>query len=442
MVRQRIALLTALLLAMLSPAALFAQEPEVTIPVAVVALEGSWESPDDGETCQLVWQSAGTPTLRVTGGDGSRVRQDLESGELATIPEVADGLVCVFRVDVGIEEARRYRLSIEGAELVDVTLADLDDLAGTLVLPVATGAEGDYELATDDYLDLDLAGGDLRPAEVRPEVPSAPDEEPAAPAGTPASAAIEGRLARPEIQLFVFESLTMPAGEGCRVDVLDDDAVLLVTASTGLYRSELTLRHGGTPVSGGESPMGEAGCLFSFSLRLPAADDYTFIYQEIELARIPFTAMADRDTPYLLAVDETGNRTPQGGVPLSAPAPAAGDMQGGSLGNGQYRVVGRLDLWTSGPDDAPFGCAAGPYQTGIYPGAQVVVRDDAGAIIGYGTLSYSERSGSTVCAFDFAVTVPEAGFYTFELGNGDRVVRSFEELELWSWRVFIRTGGP
>lgn len=189
--------------------------------------------------------------------------------------------------------------------------------------------------------------------------------------------------------------------------------------------------------------MAAAGCLFTFALHLPAADVYTFTYRDSELATIPFMEMEALTAPYLLAIDAEGNRSPDRGIPLATPVMTSQETShSGPLADGQFQIVGRLNLWTSGPDDAPFGCAAGPYSSGIYPGAQVVVRDQTGTIIGYGDLAYSDRSGSTVCAFDFTVTVPEAAFYTFEFGNGASVVRSFADLELWNWHIYIDTAAP
>lgn len=440
MSRTRIVLIIGLLLSLLSPIAILAQERDVRIPVAVVALEGSWES-DDGQACELAWISAGTPTLRVIASDGTRFRQDLVGGTLQTVPDIDDALACLFAVDVEISDARRYLVSIEGAEIVEIASADLANLEGTIVLPVEMNAEGDYELATDDYLEL-VPGDDggLRPAETRPSAPVAPP----LPDGTPVSQDILGQVLNVEIQVFVFEDLMTPAGDGCRVDAIDDDALVRIDASSGQYRSRLSLRHDGIPMTARTSPMGEAGCLFTFPMRLPAADTYAFTFQDHDLAAIPFDDLHERESAYLLAIDRAGNRTPQDGMAIARPAlPVdAPARESGEVGDGTYRIVGRVNLWLSSPADAPFGCAAGPTRTGVYPGAQVVAYDGLGAVVGYGTLAFSGRAGTTVCSFDVVVTVQEAEFYVLELGNGHREVRSFADLELWNWHVFIDSASP
>jgi hypothetical protein len=439
MFRSRIVLAIGLLLSLMPPIAILAQERDVTIPLAVVALEGSWES-EDGQACELAWISAGTPTLRVIASDDTRFRQDLVGGELRTIPEVDDRLACVFTVDVQIGDARRYIVSIEGAELVEIASVDLDDRTGTIVLPVEMGADGHYELVTEDYLELEPGeDGELRPAETRPT-----DPEPQRPDATPIAQDIRGQVLNVEVQVFVFEDLMAPSRDGCRVDALDDDAMVRIDASSGLYHSRLSLRHDGIPVTARTSPMGEAGCLFAFPMRLPAADTYAFTFQDQDLAAIPFEDLHGRESAYLLAIDRAGNRTPEDGMPLARPAlPVAAPVtESGDLGDGTYRIVGRVNLWLADRDDAPFGCAAGPTRTGVYPGAQVVAYDAQGAVVGYGTLSFPGRAGTTVCSFDVAVTVQEAEFYVLELGNGHREVRSFADLELWNWHVFIDTASP
>ena len=458
MLANRLLPLLALIAALLVPAPALAQPAGATIPVAVAARDGSWQPAGD-TGCELIWDRAGTPTLRVRASSGDRVREDLVGGEQMEVPEAGPGTWCVFQIELSTADARDYTFSLEGAELATVDAADIDALGGTLVLPVTMDDNGDYALATDSYLDLPL--GDTIP---RPSVPTEPDATPTAtdeviiasptpaatpgiamPAGTPVSADIAGRLVDVELQLFVPDAMAAEADGGCRINASESASVLNVEASTGRYRSELTLQTAGVPVTPSESPTGEAGCLFTFPLHLPAADVYTFRYQDATLAEIPFTDMTAASEPFLLAIGAEGVLTPEPvapiATPLATPMATPSSARSDQLADGQHTVVGRLNLWTNGEDDAPFGCAAGPYRSGVYPGAQVVVRDESGAIIAYTELRFSDRSGPTVCAFDFTVTVPEAAFYSFELGNGDTVVRSQQDLELWNWRLFIDTGG-
>ena len=458
MLANRLLPLVAMIAALIVPAPLIAQAADITIPIAIIARDGSWQPAGD-TGCELVWDRAGTPTLRVRASNGDRVREDLVQGEQMEVPEAGPGTWCVFQVDLSTTDSRSYTFSLEGAELATVDATDIDALSGSLVLPIALAEGGDFGLATDSYLDLPL--GDTNP---RPPVVTEPNATPTAtdavviasptPAGTPGIAMAEGTPVSPdiagqlvdtEIQLFVPEDMAAKADGGCGISASESASVLIVEASTGRFRSELTLHTDGVPVTPAESPTGEAGCLFTFPLHLPAADVYTFRYQDTTLAEIPFTDMTATSEPFLLAIGAEGVLTPAVvapvATPLATPMATPSSARSDQIADGQHTVVGRLNLWTNGEADAPLGCAAGPYRSGVYPGAQVVVRDESGTIIAYTELRFSDRSGPTVCAFDFTVTVPEASFYSFELGNGDTVVRSQHDLELWNWRLFIDTGG-
>ena len=448
----RIALFATLLLSLLPTAVTAQDDPAsgITFPIAVVALEGSYEVADDDQACELVWESAGTPTLRVTASGGSRFRQDLVAGNLATIPDVDDAQACVFIVEAALPEARRYEVTLEGADLVTLASADLEDLEGAVVLPVEMDREGQYGLAADDYLDivLDDVDGGLRPVETDTTPDPEPEEQdvdqpeptPTQPAPTAVPSAHDGKVIEVDVLLFVYEDVTLPTDDGCAIDSTDE-AVLVAESSSGVFSSRWTPRDHGAPVDAAESPVGEPGCVFQRTLRLPGADTFTFLFGDEQLAVVAFPDLENLGGALLLAIDRNGNRTPDEIVTVTPSATP--DAQGGpgtAPTEGRHEVVGRVNLWTSSPDDAPFGCAAGPTRTGVYPGAQIVVRDGSGQIIGYGTLAYSDRSGSTVCAFDFTASVPATEFYVFELPNGHRHVASVEELELWNWHVFIDTG--
>ena len=450
MIRIRIALFATLLLGLL-PAITIAQEAEVTFPIGVVALEGSYDVADDGTTCELAWESAGTPTLRITSSDGARFRQDLVAGELATLPDVDDAQACVFVVEAAVPDARRYTVSIEGAEIVEIVAADLEDLQGAVVLPVEMDRDGEYALVTDDYLDLvlDDVDGGLRPVETeRAPQPTPEETEAAQPDETPAPVATavpsehDGKVIEAAVLLFVYDDFTVLTEDGCRVDALEEDAALVAESSSGVFRSKWTPRDHGMPVAATESPVGEAGCVFQRTIRLPGADTYTFIFGDEQLAVVPFADLEGMEGALLLAVDRNGNRTPEQPEIVEPSATPLATSPESAAPQGEHEVVGRVNLWTSSPEDAPFGCAAGPTRTGLYPGAQVVVRDENGTIIGYGALAYSDRSGPKVCSFDLTVVVPESAFYVFELGNGSRYVISAAELELWNWHIFIDTGWP
>lgn len=313
MLATRLLPILAVIAALLLPAPALAQDAEVVIPVAVVAQDGSWQASGDGTGCELVWDRAGTPTLRVHGSGGDRVREDLVGGEQMALPEAGPGTSCVFEIEVSTVGSRRYEFSLEGAELATVDAADIEALAGTLVLPVVLGDEGDYALATDTYLDLPLADTADRPPVSIPATDEGGLASPT-PAGTPVSADIAGQVVDVVVELFVPEAMSVRTDGGCRISAGDDAAVLRLEASTGRYRSELSLRTDGVPVTVQESPTGAAGCLFTFPLHLPAADVYTFHYGDATLAEVRFTDMLDWTEPYLITVG-----TPERATPIATP---------------------------------------------------------------------------------------------------------------------------
>lgn len=454
MSRSRVFMICAVVLALLSPAAILAQDARIGFPVAVVALEGSYETSDDGEGCQLVWQNAGTPTLRVASSTGDRFRQDLVDGELVTLPGVDEALSCLFRVDVSVTGGGSYTISIEESDLTRVSDDDLEALSATMVLPVETGDEGEFVLATDDYIDLELeveaapapgsadrsVPGVLRKVEVQPVGQTATPE---APGATPQV----GDPVDVEVHVLAHGDLMIRMRSGCRIALGDNQAILTAVGSPGDARAELTLTRNGKVVNEETSPTGEPGCLFRTTMELSPADEYVFRIGEIDLAAVPFNVLASQDEPLLLQIDRDGNRT-EGVEITEAMTPEAGTepvIQGGPIGNGpageaQFLIVGQLDFWSDEVEMTSQGCAGGPGNDDIGPGSQVIVRNEAGAIIGYGTLEDSARSGNGGCSYDFTVTVPGTRFYEVELGDRGSVVYSGIELDSTGWRMVLETG--
>jgi hypothetical protein len=336
MSRSRILLFCALVFALLSPAAILAQNARVEFPIAVVAVEGAHEPSADGTVCQLVWERVGTPTLRVASSSGDRFRQDLMDGELVTLPDVADGRACLFDVDVSIVGGRSLDISLEGSELVEVSRDDIENLSATMVLPVEVGTEGEIVLAANDYLDMDLS-------------PAAGSVETQAPTSASTGQAVPGVL---------------------RKVAIAPDA--------------------------------------------PQA-----------------TAEATPELP---------DATPQTGATPMVEATAEPAAEAGPIGDGTYRIVGQLDFWSGQAVTTDLGCTGGSGNEDIGPGAQVVVRNEVGAIIGYGVLDDTDRSGEDGCSYDVAIVVPEATFYVVELGDRGSVVYGFDELESTGWRMHLETG--
>jgi hypothetical protein len=470
MSRTRVIVLITLLFTLVPPSALLAQDAQTEFPVAVAALEGAFEPSADGQGCELLWQNAGTPTLRVASSNGDRYREDLVGGQLISLPDVDEGRLCLFVVEVAIGEGRSYEFSLEGSDLARISEDEIANLTGTAVLPVEMDQDGEFVLASDDYLDVELdlnaqpdtgavtdsgegtesgsrgadAPGGLRPV----EPPQQETEEATALAtpGTPGATPVVGGEIRATVNLFVYKDLEIKRTGGCRVTLADEDAFLTVETSTGDVADEESLTVQGRTVNEETSPLGERGCLFEFTMNLAPSDSYTFRVGGVELATVPAATLQAQDEPLLLAIDSKGNRTPAI-ESVTEPAPEATpgeasmlDVQSGPLGDGQFQIVGRLDLLSDETIVTDAGCTGGPGNEDISPGAQVIIRNESDTIIGYGVLQDSGRTGVEGCSYDFVVIVPDATFYVIEVSDRGRVVYSVADMERTNWRVIIEAG--
>jgi hypothetical protein len=80
----------------------------------------------------------------------------------------------------------------------------------------------------------------------------------------------------------------------------------------------------------------------------------------------------------------------------------------------------------------------------IKDGAQVVIRDAAGAIVGTATIAVASDLTSTfdsICRYTFATTVPDSAFYTVEIANRKGPTYQRVDLEANGWRVDLTLGG-
>ncbi len=84
--------------------------------------------------------------------------------------------------------------------------------------------------------------------------------------------------------------------------------------------------------------------------------------------------------------------------------------------------------------------------TDMRAGAQLVVKDEAGKVIGSGTLDQGHLDilfdeGRAVCAFPFRVTgLPKAEQYQLGMGNRGSITYSFADLETAKWDVKLTLG--
>jgi hypothetical protein len=116
-------------------------------------------------------------------------------------------------------------------------------------------------------------------------------------------------------------------------------------------------------------------------------------------------------------------------APPVTPAPAA-----------SHRVEGKLNLDTGTGTSPGAPCVASEGFDDVHEGAQVTVRNENGTLIEGATLSSGVSAGEGICTFSFELLVPDAEFYSFELGDRGEVVHSFAEMEAMAWRVAMRLG--
>ena len=115
-------------------------------------------------------------------------------------------------------------------------------------------------------------------------------------------------------------------------------------------------------------------------------------------------------------------------------------------GSGETQLVGTVTLLDADGSGIEAGVSDGStYCTGIggysniHPGAEVMVLDGSGAIVGVGDLSRGD--GTTVlCIFGFTVPVKQADFYTIEIARRAGPTYSHDELVADEWTVSLSLG--
>lgn len=139
-----------------------------------------------------------------------------------------------------------------------------------------------------------------------------------------------------------------------------------------------------------------------------------------------------------------------GGSPASASAPTLTSPPAtatpAATSAPTHRIQGTLTL---SDDSVDIGDNATCHGTGGYDditaGLGVVVRDGAGVVLATSALgsgSYPDVSDLSTCRFVFSVTnVPEASFYSIEVGHRGDLTYSFTELEERDWTVAFELGG-
>jgi hypothetical protein len=88
-------------------------------------------------------------------------------------------------------------------------------------------------------------------------------------------------------------------------------------------------------------------------------------------------------------------------------------------------------------------CAGSGGYDDIEAGLGVVVRNEDGTTIGTGELTQEgldDPGSETECTFAFSIDVPEAEFYSIEVGSRGELTYSAAEMEDQGWRVSFELG--
>lgn len=107
-----------------------------------------------------------------------------------------------------------------------------------------------------------------------------------------------------------------------------------------------------------------------------------------------------------------------------------------------HDVAGTFDLIMD--DQATLGapCSGTGGYDDIQSGAQVKVTNQDGTLIGTGDLGAGERAEGRRCHFEFNIAdLPDAEFYSFELGRRGELTYSKADMEAADWTVAMSLGG-
>jgi hypothetical protein len=89
------------------------------------------------------------------------------------------------------------------------------------------------------------------------------------------------------------------------------------------------------------------------------------------------------------------------------------------------------------------GCReATVFYTDIAPGAPVLIKDEANAIIGTGSLGPGRKEGTRACLFEFSVpnVRADANVYTVEVGTSGNQQKTREQAAAEGWKFELKLG--
>ncbi len=211
-----------------------------------------------------------------------------------------------------------------------------------------------------------------------------------------------------------------------------------------------------------ESPVGKVTCEISVSLSVPFSNSYVIEVDGQRVGEIADERVQALNGSITMAVRRQGNDpklelidmdwslpTPAPPTPTPTPRPLptplptieSGAVEGSQ---GVYRIVGSFELvGAQGTEFASlgeFGCVGIGGYADIVTGKQVIIRNQSGDIIATAEFEPDPSATTDQCRFMFIAEVPDATFYSFEIGRRGELAYSKQELQDSDWRVTLTLG--
>jgi hypothetical protein len=208
-----------------------------------------------------------------------------------------------------------------------------------------------------------------------------------------------------------------------------------------------------------ESLSKKSSCEFKLHFEVPLAESYDVIVASYLVTSLSEQSIASHGGEIVLAVHRNlgeqdlfllfpDAQLPSPTVvpsPTSVPTPVPTETSG-EIGDDTFRVVGAFTLvGTQGEEFLSLGSAGclglGGYDD-VTVGSQIVVRNENDTIIATAMLEPDPTSSDDECQMQFIVDVPDATFYSFEMGRRGAIVYSKQEMEENGWRISLSLGWP
>ena len=271
-----------------------------------------------------------------------------------------------------------------------------------------------------------------------------------------------------KVSLFIFgTTLANDLQDGrCTANQLQDEGPYFN------FGSDRRILQIGKWVVASASPVGTAGCLFDLTFRVPVESSekgyaIAFYGQDLGILTKEDIARNDRHVeigvttganPTRLEVVSRNWRLPEWptptpeptsvpvptSTPWPSPTPVSTPISGKIGGSDTYRIVGSFELFGKEADDfaslGPSGCTGIGGYSDIATGQQVIIRNQSGDIIATSQFEPDPTASSKDCRFVFVAEVPDATFYSFEIGRRGELAYSKQEMEDNDWRVEFALG--